>query len=186
MRLVFLNRQHDPGYATLSQETFRAAMRSSANEYEAADGADPDKQSSMDFDEFCTLVQERETGEHLMSELRTRFLVLDTSGSGRIEKHEYLRTSMKDALKRNVTRIREVFAQWDADCSGSVTKREFQLAMCALGFDDVPREYIDMVFDELDVDTSGQLSYFELDNKLRKLAGASIQQGHDLRRLAGG
>lgn len=176
------------------QETFRTAMRQNAAEYDAAlekhnedifignIAADPDA-VGLNFREFCALVRSRETGEHTVDELRKRFRLLDVTGSGRIEKHEYLRFSMRDALARSVTKISEIFQRWDEDGNGTVDEKEFRRAILTLGFSDVPVQQIDQIFREFDEDRSGSISRFEIEKRLRKFAGVIVEQKHELRRL---
>ena len=99
---------------------------------------------------------------------------------------EYMRASLKNTLSQSVTRVKEIFEAWDTDSSGSVSAAEFRQAVRSLGFGNMPRKDIDLVFRELDIDGSGQLSYFELENKIRKIAGVAVNQHYDLRRIAGG
>ena len=81
----------------------------------------------------------------VLPQLRSVFRALDINGSGRVDKSEYLRFSMWDALTRSVTRLRQIFSQWDRDESGFISPREFRLAMRSLGFADVPTKQIDQV-----------------------------------------
>lgn len=164
------------------QETFRTAMRNNAAEYDEAEEIDP-QAVGLNFTEFCALVRDRETGEHTTDELRARFRFLDVTGSGRIEKHEYLRFALRDALARSVSRICEIFSTWDEDGDGVVDEREFRRAVRSLGFADVPAKQIDAVFREFDEDGSGEISRFELEKRLRKFAGVIVEQQHELRRL---
>jgi len=161
-------------------------MRQNVNEFDEAEGTDGVVQDGLTFTEFCELVRERELGEHSARELRDRFHALDITGSGRIDKHEYLRFSLKDALARSVTRVQEIFEAWDVDGNGEVSEREFRQAVGSLGFADVETRHIDQIFRELDEDASGSISYHELDRKLRKFAGIAVHQKHELRRVAGG
>ena len=94
------------------QETFRTAMRNNAMEYDEADAVQP-SQDGLNFVGFCAMVRERELGEHTDDELRARFIALDITGTGKVEKHEYLRFCLRDALSRSVTRVKEIFAAWD-------------------------------------------------------------------------
>ena len=48
-----------------------------------------------------------------VQDLRARFRALDVTGSGRVEKHEWLRFSLRDALARSSTEIIEIFTAWD-------------------------------------------------------------------------
>jgi len=103
-----------------------------------------------------------------------------------IEKHEYLRFALRDALARSVTRVMEVFEAWDDNEDGEVSVSEFRRAVRALGFADVSDKDIDQVFREYDEDESGCVSRLELERKLKKYAGVLTEQKYKLRRTAGG
>ena len=142
--------------------------------------------TGLDFHAFCALFRERELGEHTTAQLRQRFRMLDVTGSGYVQKHECLRLSLLDALARSVTKITEIFEQWDQDGSGMVDQREFRRAVQSLGFGDVSTKQIEDVFLEIDTDGSGSISRHEMKKRLRKFAGVDVEQLHDLRRAAGG
>ena len=91
---------------------------------------------TLDFEEFCALVKEREVGSHSTYALEQRFKALDANDSGRIEMHEYLMFSLRDALARSITRVIELLQSWDSDKSGDISKKEFRKAVRALGFSD--------------------------------------------------
>ena len=168
-------------------ETFNTIMRQNAMEYDEADELDPDHEG-LDFHDFCIMVRERELsfGEISTFELRRRFRALDITGSGRVTKAEYLRFSLRDALARSITRLREIFEVWDDDASGQISMLEFRRAVRGLGYADVKTKDIDHIFREIDEDRSGAVTFNELDRRLRKYAHVSVEQRHDLRRTAGG
>ena len=173
------------------QETFKTAMRQNAMEFDEARARTPPdlggKQGDgLNFHEFCHLVRDREDGEFTEQELRERFLALDLTGSGLIEKHEYLRFSLRDALARSVTRVMEIFTAWDTNDDGEVSRAEFLKAVRALGFSDCSDRDIDHVFREYDEDDSGSVSQRELERKLKKYAGVLTEQRFKLRRTGGG
>ena len=95
--------------------------------------ADANEDGMLTLDEFCSLVKEREEGEHTDEELRERFNRLDTDGSGRIELNEYLRWALRDALARGGTRVIDLFRKWDDDQSGEISRDEFIRAIRAFG-----------------------------------------------------
>ena len=144
------------------QETFRTAMRQNAIEYDVAEEESKSTAPGLNFSEFCALVHSREEGDHPEEELRARFRALDITGSGMIEKHEYLRFSLRDALARSHTRVVQIFEQWDDDGDGNIDETEFRKAVRALGFSDVSDKDIANVFLDFDEDRSGEISRLEV------------------------
>ena len=152
--------------------TFRTNMRQNAAEYDEAEAEDGDFANGLSFTEFCQLTREREMGEFTVEELRERFLALDVQGTGRISKADWLRFSLRDALARSVTKMAEIFKQWDHDGSGMVDAREFRKAVRALGFMEVRDVDIDHIFRDFDEDGSGEISQNELQKRIKKYAVA--------------
>ena len=71
--------------------------------------------------------------------------------------------------KAHVTaRVRDIFRSWDADGSGTVSRREFGRMLPAIGMTGVETEDVDRLFSSLDTDGSGSLDVLELDGKLRR------------------
>ena len=66
------------------------------------------------------------------------------------------------SLKQNSGRVLDLFRSWDADGDGEVSRKEFQKAIPALGYTEVPKDVIDELFDSWDVDGGGSLAYKEL------------------------
>ena len=64
-------------------------------------------------------------------------------------------------LQRHLLRLIDLFRRWDVDDSGDVDPDEFFEAICALGYD-VPRTVSDALFESLDSDGGGTISYQEL------------------------
>ena len=75
---------------------------------------------------------------------------------------------LAEALTANLGRVIEVFRAWDGDGSGMISKREFRQGLSALGLKDVAREQVDALFDQIDVDHSGEIEYGEINKKLRR------------------
>lgn len=74
---------------------------------------------------------------------------------------------LQQALAASLMRTVELFREWDADGSGSVSRREFRRALPALGLVVAPAE-ADALFASLDDDGSGSIEYAELHRKLRE------------------
>ena len=145
------------------EEGFDPSMRHNWIDFDLTDVT---QHRRLNADEFNSWVRFREEGEHADADLEQRFLSMEIDEDGRIDPHEYLQWSLRDALLRSSGRVVDVFKSWDADRSGNVDKKEFWRAVCALGFD-VPQPDVDAVFDTLDGDRSGKLEYKELHAMLR-------------------
>jgi Ca2+-binding EF-hand superfamily protein len=79
---------------------------------------------------------------------------------------------LANALKKNATRVIDLFRSWDTDGDGEVTRKEFHEAMPRLGLD-VPKESIDELFDEWDKDGGGAINLNELRRILSQHRAAS-------------
>lgn len=66
----------------------------------------------------------------------------------------------------SLTQVMDLFHSFDSDHSGEVDRDEFRRAIAALGYD-VPRDALDAVFDSMDDDCSGTLSFKEIHKQLR-------------------
>ena len=74
------------------------------------------------------------------------------------------------ALMANSGKVIDLFASWDADQSGTVSRREFHRAMKALGLD-VKAPHIDEIFSAWDRDQSGMITLDEGSKALPRRAG---------------
>lgn len=73
---------------------------------------------------------------------------------------------IRDALTKSLSRVIDLFREWDDDGSGSVSKVEFRRALPILGLD-ISKEDADALFDTLDGDLSGTVEFNELSKKLK-------------------
>ena len=171
------------------EERFESGMRNNAMEFL---DADEDDSGALDFDEFCAMTRKREAddtqrGDHSeisLKELRRRFNEIDVNRSGSIDRSEFIRFSLMDALSRSRKRVLDLLHEWDDNGDRLVDKLEFRRALRALGFSFCSDHDIDAVFGSMDEDGSGQLDYRELVNALRPSTVA--QNKFKLRRNAGG
>ena len=60
---------------------------------------------------------------------------------------ESVSEQLAKALRANAGRVIDLFREWDTDGDGSVSRKEFRVAMPRLGFD-VPEKDIDALFNE--------------------------------------
>jgi len=121
------------------------------------------------------MVKYRETATYTEEQLRAKFTDLDEDGSGKVELHEFIAFSLRDALKRSKGRAIDIFQMWDEDKSGQIDLNEFGKAIVALGFV-AGREDIKKVFDSVDDDRSGQIDYKELSKMLRRGNGSAADK----------
>ena len=91
----------------------------------------------------------------------------DEDCSGGIKYIEYIRASLRGALKTSFTRVIDLFRKWDTDESGTIERPELHACLRAVGFD-APADVVDELFAEMDVDGSGSVEYKELHRVLRQ------------------
>lgn len=91
----------------------------------------------------------------------------DADGSGSISYEEWIRFALSDLLTQGNAKILNFLQTWDTDNSGTIDKNEFCRAVAALGFD-APRVHVEEVFDGFDADSSGSLTFQELNRLLRQ------------------
>ena len=97
----------------------------------------------------------------------------DADRSGVISYVELLRTFLRGALQGSLSRVVDLFKRLDTNGGGWIDRREFRQAIRAMGFD-APREEVDAIFDEVDADGSGKVSYRELHKLLRRGSTISL------------
>jgi len=154
-----------PAPQILVDEGFEREMRNDALDYA---GADLDDDNKLDFDEFCAMVAMREPGEpHDDEELWRRFTELDEDSSGKVDVEEYIRWTLRDVLGRSSQRVLGLFRQWDEDGLGTIERKEFWRGLNALGFDMFPPKEVDLLFDSIDANRSGTISFLELNQLLQ-------------------
>ena len=116
------------------------------------------------------MVKYRETKEYTDKQLQEKFDDLDADKSGKIEQHEFIQYSLRDAIRRSKGRAIDIFRVWDEDGSGYIDYEEFTKAMIALGFC-CSKADVEKVFRALDEDGSGEIEYEELNKMLRSKGG---------------
>ena len=86
---------------------------------------------------------------------------------------EELGARLVGLLAKNMTRVMDVFKEWDADGNGQISVLEFRAACRHL---DLPlgKEEVEKIFSVLDPDRSGSLSFKELNRALRSHDHAAI------------
>ena len=80
---------------------------------------------------------------------------------------------LRSILSSNFGRVIELFRAWDDDGNQQVSKKEFRQALPVLGLL-VERADADELFEEFDVDGSGEIDYTELAKQLRVGSGVEL------------
>ncbi len=75
---------------------------------------------------------------------------------------------LQAVLATKCSRLTSIFADWDEDGTGQISKREFRQALMTVGIAPVPREVANALFDSLDEERSGILEYSAIERKLKK------------------
>ena len=167
----------------VEEERFEDGVRKNALDFL---DADQDDSGTLDFDEFCALVRRREASdvaaELTTKELRRRFAELDANGNGLIDRAEFIRFALMDALGRSRKRVLDMLTEWDTSGDRQISRKEFRRAVRALGFDYATDHDIDAVFAVLDEDDSGAIDFRELNGQLRP--STVSRNKHALRRNA--
>lgn len=61
---------------------------------------------------------------------------------------------LRGKLADNAGDLRDLFKMWDTNNDGTMSRQELQRAVAALGFDSVPGEAVDHLFETFDTDGS--------------------------------
>jgi len=84
-----------------------------------------------------------------------------------------LQEALREALEKSGRRVQDLFAAWDTDGDGTVSKYEFRSAIASLGLTppEVPSEAVDGLFNQFDDDGNGSVSVAEMSKALRRHKG---------------
>jgi len=78
-----------------------------------------------------------------------------------------IQQQIMELLHGNMSRVIDLFRDWDTDGDGKITSKEFRAAVAALGYEG-PRAEVDALFTRMDVDGSGSMEFKEMNRALRK------------------
>ncbi|CAL9704674.1 unnamed protein product [Knipowitschia caucasica] len=129
--------------------------------------------------------------------VKTMFQTFDMNDDGYIDFMEYV-AALSLVLKANVQqRLRWYFKLYDVDGSGCIDRDELLLivrsirAISGISHEMSPEDFTNMMFDKIDIDGDGELSYEEFmeeiqkDEDLLKMLTESLDLSHILRKIEG-
>ena len=140
------------------------------------DSFDPDGSGTIEFKEINAMLRTREEKKPLPVVPK---LLGNTSKWGasvarvvvgnRMDAEKDSVARLREALKKNASSVIKLFAQWDVDGDGKITRAEFTRALprMRLGDERFEASDADELFTTLDKDCSGSINYHELNAELR-------------------
>ena len=97
-------------------------------------------------------------------------VMVNAGRRGHEDRSKHHASKLRESLLNNAKKLFAKFREWDIDGDGLVDKEEFRNAIPKMGIPmmaTIPASDIDELFDTLDVDGSGAISYKELKSLLR-------------------
>jgi len=127
-----------------------------------------------------------------LRDIHRLFQDLDVQKDGYINYSEFIAATLESRGRIATNRIREAFDRLDVDQTGSISKSNLKQVLSQGGFHSVSESFVDEVFDELDTQTPGAVTYdefsklFAKDNKENALAACCGKQtGENAKELIG-
>jgi len=77
-----------------------------------------------------------------------------------------LREGLQKRLRKNWTRVMDLFKQWDVDADGFISEAEFQRGLGAIGIQ-AEQEAVGLLFADLERNAQGQVAFHELNRAIR-------------------
>ena len=87
-------------------------------------------------------------------------------------------SSIRDSLLENLPRVVDIFRNFDVDGSGTVSREEFLRVLPLMRNVDVSDDELDLLFDAIDRDGSGEIELRELQKVMRR--GADVKLAKEL------
>ena len=87
--------------------------------------------------------------------------------------------NIKEAMDKDLMRVKDLMNALDRDQDGSCTKEEFRQVLPILGFDVSKAEALDTLFDSFDADQGGTVDFEELHKLLRKTFEPGNEDGKE-------
>lgn len=172
----------DDGGGTISKLEFRRAIKGMGFEVRGEeldkifDEMDNDGSGRVDYKELEKLLRGgRSYGSGYVEVREAAAGEMPVQQRITLNASESVTEQLKAFLRANVSRVIDLFHDWDDDGDGTISKKNFRRAMPILGLN-VSRAESDSLFDTFDIDGSGFIAYHELEQliKVKKPSG-----GHD-------
>ena len=132
---------------------------------------DEDGSGQLDFEELALKLTPSTVAKHRKALKASctgrRSKALGTQAQLSSSSSMSVQMQLTELLNRNMSRVIDLFRDWDTDGSGTVSMTEFRKAVLALGYDG-PRSEVDNLFKFIDRDGSGSLEFKEIWRALRK------------------
>ena len=132
--------------------------------------ADADGSNSLNWEEFLAMQPAPVREKHSDDVIRGWFEAVDMDGNGEISLDEFFLWMLMKNTSNNMQAVREMFSQYDKDCSGMVDAAEFQQITEDMGCGALAHQ----LFKDLDVDGSGYVDYSDLLARVTQFTGSSL------------
>lgn len=158
-------RTHAPKNGEFSAAVIQLLQSSAAAFFRA----DLNGDQRLDADEFAKIIPASTGGKYAEKDVRELFDQCDYDKSGSITRDEFFMWSLSwcDTHSGVVSALEQAFMPFDTTGDGALNLREFTLAVEGFGFGELGHN----IFDELDRDQSGTISFVELQAALKARRG---------------
>ena len=158
--------------------TVVSILQSAASAFFRADG---NADTKLDFEEFCTSIPPDIAKHTCRDTLREIFDLADTNHDGEIDREEYFMWTLRwtSAHAGVGSGVEDAFRRYDKTGDGKLDLREFCNAVDEFGFGSIAPA----VFEELDKDESGTISYAELIEGIRAQHRGAYSYSDDCKRV---
>jgi Ca2+-binding EF-hand superfamily protein len=120
--------------------------------------ADINRDGRLDFSEFEASIPDKVKKMHTAAEMREWFDMLDHDKNGEVSRDEHLRWSLNAAALASGAGLKDVFARYDGDGSGTLSLMEF----CRAANDFGAGEHAEQLFSTLPGSSAGRVNYCDI------------------------
>ena len=151
-----------------TKEKLRKLATSTVSDSQAFSEVDVDGNQRLDFEEFLAMQPGCIRDQYSVEQIKAWFDSADANGDGTLSVEEFFAWSLSNAVQSHGTvSLQLAFEQYDKDGGGYLDAFEFGKACTDLGFGAVAED----LFNSLDRDGSGHVSYRELISSLTTASG---------------